>query len=167
MSPLPQVRQAQLEDVPLLERLAAATWWATYQEYLSREQLDYMFQQLFTPEALRRQMGEGGHVFLLLEVAGAPVGFASFFPKAGEERVIRLSKLYLLPGNQQRGLGRALLAAVEAQARGRRAEVLELNVNRYNPARRFYERLGYAVVQEVDLPMGPFWLNDFVMQKRL
>jgi ribosomal protein S18 acetylase RimI-like enzyme len=53
----------------------------------------------------------------------------------------------LLPEQRRRGLGTSLLGDVlaEADATGRRATI---HVERFNPARRLYERLGFAGVAE-------------------
>jgi GNAT superfamily N-acetyltransferase len=68
---------------------------------------------------------------------------------------------------QGSGYGRTLLTAVEKEVRQLGATTLELNVNRYNPAIRFYERCGYSQYKQEVLPMGEFWMNDFVMRKEL
>ena len=58
-----------------------------------------------------------------------------------------LEQIQLLPAYQGRGLGRAILAAVIAEARAA-AMPLQLGVLKANPARRLYERLGFAVSAE-------------------
>jgi diamine N-acetyltransferase len=164
---LPEIKVAGPSDAGLIHDLAAAAWWATYGGFISREQLDYMFGQIYQTESLVRQMREEGQTFLLLYVAGQPAGFASFSVKAPAEGVYKLNKIYLRPEQQQKGLGRVLLQAVEAQVCQRRGRCLDLNVNRHNPARSFYERCGYSVIYEEDIPIGPYWMNDYVMQKDL
>jgi GNAT superfamily N-acetyltransferase len=81
--------------------------------------------------------------------------------------VYKLQKLYLLPDLQGKGLGRALINAVEEKVLEEGGNVVELNVNRYNPARAFYEHLGFAFYKEEDIPIGEFWMNDFIMRKDL
>ena len=46
-------------------------------------------------------------------------------------------------------------------------QVLELNVNRYNKALVFYEKMGFRTIREEDVPIGPYWMNDYVMCKQL
>lgn len=54
-----------------------------------------------------------------------------------------LDELYIAPGQRGRGLGTALLRAVEEVVRARGGEVLEINVDGDDTdARRFYERHG-------------------------
>ena len=45
---------------------------------------------------------------------------------------------------------------------------LQLNVNRNNKAKEFYERQGFAVIKEEDIDIGNGYLmNDYVMEKVL
>lgn len=62
-----------------------------------------------------------------------------------EGRVALLDELYVAPELRGRGVGSALLALVEAIARQRGADLLEINVDGEDTdARRFYERHGYT-----------------------
>ncbi len=153
-------------DIPLIHDLAAAIWEPTYRDILSREQIDYMFGVIYTHEALARQM-QDGQTFVLLYDAATPVGFAAYSLKEAAGPVYKLNKIYLLPEEQGRGLGHLLLQEVEEQARHAGARFLDLNVNKYNKAKAFYERCGYQVLLEEDIPIGPFWMNDYVMRKQL
>jgi GNAT superfamily N-acetyltransferase len=59
--------------------------------------------------------------------------------------VALLDELYVAPELRGRGIGSALLALVEATARQRGAELLEINVDGEDTdTRRFYERHGYT-----------------------
>ena len=70
-------------------------------------------------------------------------------------------------GEQGQGLGVHLIEAVENAARAAGGQFLDLNVNRYNPAIAFYERRGFARHSEVDVPIGPYFMNDYIMRKAL
>lgn len=56
---------------------------------------------------------------------------------------LQLEQLYLLPKYQQRGVGRALVEGLIAQAKRRRLP-LRLRVLAVNPAQHFYEHLGFS-----------------------
>jgi diamine N-acetyltransferase len=160
------IREAGFPDIPTIKMLAEAIWEPTYRSIISREQIDYMFGVIYTQEALRQQM-EHGQTFLLLYLKEEPVGFAAFSEKDPKENVYKLNKIYLLPACQGIGLGKALLEAVEKEVARRGARLLDLNVNRHNQAKLFYERCGYSVHQEEDIAIGPYWMNDYIMRKQL
>ena len=79
--------------------------------------------------------------------AGAPVirGFATAAYEAWHGRLV-LWFLYIAPAWRRRGVGRALLAAVEAHGRGVGATHVWLETSNVNvPGVAAYERLGYAL----------------------
>ena len=166
----PRIEPATLKDIPTIIQLAEATWEPTYRFIISGEQLEYMYRVIYSPAALKRQMTEQQHSFLLAQVDGEPAGFASFSPLPAEEdgsTGYKLHKIYVLPTRQGSGLGVQLIEAVENAARQAGGRFLDLNVNRYNPAIAFYERRGFARQREVDVPIGPYFMNDYIMRKPL
>lgn len=160
------LKEASHADIPTLHRLAEAIWEPTYRSILSREQIEYMFEVIYTYEALERQMQEG-QTFILLFDGAEPIGFAAYSEKDKQERSYKLNKIYLLPFRQGEGLGKLLLEEVENRVSRAGARHLDLNVNKYNKAKAFYERCGYHVHHEEDIPIGPYWMNDYVMRKQL
>lgn len=165
--PQGQIKKASKNDVPVIIDLAKATWEPTYQGILSKAQIDFMFNEMYAPAALESQMSDQGHTFLILYVEAKPAGYASYSTKPENDFVFKLQKLYLLPELHGRGLGKVLMNAVEEKIKEEGGKTLELNVNRYNPAKAFYERVGFGFYKQEDIPIGEFWMNDFVMRKEL
>jgi len=84
---------------------------------------------------------------LLAEVDGIAVGFALFFHNystfegcAG----LYLEDVYVAPTARTAGVGRALMAYLARLAVERGCARFELSVLHWNPARRFYDRLGFT-----------------------
>lgn len=160
------IRSAGAEDIPQVRDIASATWPEAYGSILTEDQIRYMLQLLYSPDALLRQMQEQGHRFLLLEEDGQALAFASYGWLSGGDW--KLHKIYILPGQQGKGLGRKLIDHILETLKPERATGLLLNVNRYNKARDFYERLGFAVVGEEDIDIGNgYFMNDYVMKRDL
>jgi len=159
------IQPATEQDIPTIIALAEATWEPTYRFIISKEQIEYMYRVIYTPASLRKQMRDQQHAFLLAHVDGQPSGFASYSEKP--EGVYHLNKIYVLPSHQGQGLGQKLVQAVENAVRDAGGRVLELNVNRHNPALAFYERQGFTQHREEDIAIGPYWINDFVLRKDL
>ncbi|GAB3200415.1 GNAT superfamily N-acetyltransferase [Pontibacter aydingkolensis] len=166
MQPNTRIKEATQADVPIIKNLAEATWTHTYGSILSQEQIDYMYRVIYTSDALLQQMQEG-QTFLILFEGDQPVGFASYSEKSAADQVYKLNKIYLLPECQGKGYGKLLLTAVEEEVIQLGGTVLDLNVNRYNKAKEFYERCGYNIHQQEDIAIGPYWMNDYVMRKML
>ncbi|MBC7923682.1 MAG: GNAT family N-acetyltransferase [Ferruginibacter sp.] len=160
-------REAGAADIPAILAVAEATWRPTYLSIVPEEQVDYMYAAIYNPASLRQQIEDWHHTFLLLWLNNTPVGFASFSPRTEEPTVFKLHKLYLVPGRQGQGLGKRLIEAVSDRVRKAGGHHLDLNVNRNNPARFFYERNGFRILGEEDVPIGPYWMNDYVMRKEV
>ncbi|MFT2010156.1 N-acetyltransferase family protein [Pontibacter sp. 13R65] len=166
MTTLYSIRSASEADIPAIQQLAEATWEPTYSKILTQEQITYMFGLIYTEKALLQQMKEG-QKFMLLQEQERPIGFASISEKDVAQQVYKLNKIYLHPHYQGKGLGKVLLSSAEAAALTHGAQVLDLNVNRHNRALHFYQACGYTLLQEVDIPIGPFWMNDYILRKKL
>jgi GNAT superfamily N-acetyltransferase len=161
------IRPGDLEDINSIGFLAQQIWPETYGAILPAEQLEFMLNLFYSPASLRRQMEEDRHQFLIVEQDEEAIGFASW-GATEEPEIYKLHKLYVLPGQQGKGLGRTLLSYIFEAIRPEGATVLRLNVNRYNKARSFYEKMGFAVVKEEDVPIaGGYFMNDYVMEIRV
>lgn len=157
------IRSAAAEDIPQIRNIAAATWPEAYGSILTEEQIRYMLQLFYSPEALLQQMQEQGHRFLMLEENGQQLAFASYGQLSQEDW--KLHKIYILPGQQGKGLGRLLLDRILEALQQEGAEGLRLNVNRHNKALKFYERLGFTVIGEEDIDIGEgYFMNDYIMR---
>jgi len=131
----------------------------------------------FTSEDRRRedvaqQIARRGDAFVVAERDGRVVGFATFAPfRAGPGYVHTMEhSVHLAPGARGAGLGRALMARIEAVAVAQGVHVLVAAVSGANPAgETFHTRLGYRVVgrmAEVGRKDG-VWLDLVLMQKIL
>lgn len=161
------VRPATKADIPTIRHIAHETWPVAYGNIISNEQLEYMLALIYSPQALEGQFDNGHCFFMAEEEEGQPVGFAgtSATEHAGSWK---LHKLYVLPGIQKSGAGKALMSAVVNMARENNATRLLLNVNRSNPAFDYYIKNGFSVAETVDIPIGGgFFMNDYVMQKEI
>lgn len=159
-----KIQAAGENNISDIIAIAERTWWPAYSPILSAEQIRYMLDTLYSESELRSQILSGEQTYLLLSSEGSAKGFASFGIKAEHPEVVRIHKLYVLPEAHKKGYGEALVTEVRSRVAAQGLDIIELNVNRYNPAKSFYERMGFRVVREEDIPIGPYWMNDYVMR---
>ena len=162
-----QIKQATTTDVPTIRQLAQPIWWHTYTQLLDEDHVAYMFKERYSIEELTNQIQDGSQTYLMLLDDDEPVAFASYGPREETPEVYKLHKLYCLPQTQGKGCGKALLNAVFEQVAAHGIKALELNVHRQNKARNFYEKMGFIIAYEEDIPIGAYWMNDYVMRKGL
>jgi GNAT superfamily N-acetyltransferase len=163
-----RLRIAQRDDVQLLRVLLyeAAFW----RSNVARPPLD---EALANPELARYAEGFGrpGDFGILAEVGAEPLGgawwrhFQAGAPGYGfvDEATPEVSAA-VLPDHRGRGIGTALLGALEREARDRGIDRLSLSVERDNPAVALYERLGFrplrcernalTMVMELERPLA-------------
>lgn len=161
------IREAAVGDVATIRHIAEQTWRPTYGSILSTEQINYMLAVLYSEEKISKQISTGEQTFILLTEGEYPVAFAAYSPREEEPQIYKLHKLYCLPQTQGKGYGKILIDEVSKRVLSAGKHTLDLNVNRYNNAKTFYEKMGFSVVCEEDIAIGPYWMNDFVMRKEL
>ena len=158
------IRTADQDDISTIGYLAYEVWPVTYKEILGPEQLAYMLQLFYSPQALEQQILKLKHQFIIAEIDLEEVGFASFSKVS--PAIWKLHKLYVLPGLQGKGIGRALVDMLEEEVRTNNGAHLILNVNKNNKALHFYESLGFVIEKNelIDIGNG-FVMDDYVLGK--
>jgi diamine N-acetyltransferase len=155
------IRKATQHDIPVIRDIALHTWPSTYGTILQPAALQYMLEFFYSEAALLQQMKDGQQ-FFLASADDQVIGFGSVSEAANG--VFKLNKLYVLPGIQKTGAGKALMDRAFAIARNSGAHQLILNVNRNNPAIGFYTRLGFSIRGEEDVDLGNGVVQeDYVM----
>jgi GNAT superfamily N-acetyltransferase len=158
------ISDATEQDVSDILQIAEKTWWPTYSHFLSPDQIRYMLDTIYSGETIKTEIAAGPQTFLLLRDERGPLAFASYAVRPEDPLVYKLHKLYVLPEHHGKGLGRLLIEEIKARLRKKGIGILDLNVNRLNPARFFYEKTGFKIIREEDIPIGSFWMNDYVMR---
>ena len=161
------IRKAATGDVELICRIADQTWWHAYSPILEKEQISFMLGDIYSAEKIKAQLQSGTQTYLLLIEDERPVAFAAYSPREENPEIYKLHKLYCLPETQGRGYGKILIDAVIDKTLEAGKHTLDLNVNRYNKAKTFYEKMGFVLAYEEDIAIGKYWMNDYVMRKEL
>jgi len=159
-----KIRKASARDIPLIRELCFKVWPQTYAPILSQAKIDYMLELMYSSSSLEKQM-QSGSQFVLAYENSEPVGFAAYLKKSPS--TFKLDKIYVLPSQQGKGTGRFLIDYIIGEIEAVGATALQLQVNRKNKAKKFYEKLGFVVLEEQDIDIGNgFFMNDYVMEKR-
>ena len=162
------IKVANANDVKTIQKIAYQTWPDVYAEILSAAQLDFMLKAFYSTEVLLDNMLHKGHHFILASEGAMCLGFASFQHDYLDDKVTRLHKIYLLPDAQGKGVGRLLIDAVVGYAEENNSKVLSLNVNRFNKAVTFYQKLGFEIVGKEDIELDHGYLmEDYKLEKKL
>lgn len=162
-----EVVKAQLEDYTAICNMAKIVWPHTYSTILSGEQLEYMFDMMYSKKAYEEQLLIKNHHFLMAVQGGNYIGFGSYEINY-KSYCTKIHKLYVLPQIQGNGVGNILLSKIENIARSNGNTLLTLNVNRFNPAVNFYLKTGFIKAGQEDISIGNGYLmEDYIMEKEL
>ena len=160
------VQKATVANIPLVRQLTFAIWPQTYSSVISKEQIDYMLEMMYNPATLQKQMEEEGCTFIIVHEDGEPVAFASY--NETETQIWKLNKIYILKTHQSKGNGKFIIKYIVDEIKVKHAKALQLQVNRQNKAKYFYERLGFKIIKTADFDIGNgYFMNDYVMELAL
>lgn len=137
------VRLATPSDGPAIAAVQLATWRATYREWIP--EVVASLDPARTAGNWARAARTPGQRVVVADRDGRIVGYAHSGPPdgdVGDPAEHELYALYVLPDAQGAGAGRRLVADALAAAPG---EWVVWSLERYGPARRFYERLGFRL----------------------
>jgi GNAT superfamily N-acetyltransferase len=97
------------------------------------------------------------HVIELAYLDGELAGVIELIPAADH---LLLENLAVAPAHQKQGLGRRLMARVEALARGRGLKLVRLYTNKaFTSNLAFYHKLGYTLEREEPIKGGGFLVH--------
>lgn len=164
-----QITQITPTEIPQLREIALPSFERTYRDIVSKEQNDYMIEEMYSIESLQNQFAEGQQFYFFYE-EGRVVGYLSLHPE--ESTLVHLEKLYFDYNVHGKGYGRKLIEfAFEEVKRLCKGEPcrMELNVNRYNKAVDFYFKIGLKIARQGDYKMEgtDFIRPDYILYKDL
>ncbi len=159
---------AEKKDYLTIQQIAHQTWYPTFEKILSKEQIAYMLDMMYSLKAIEEQVEHKGHIFLLAKEEENCVGYASYETNYQGTYKTKIHKIYVLPSAQGKGIGKILMDSIEKIAKEKGNQQLSLNVNRHNPAINFYEKIGFKKIRQEDIDIGKgFLMQDFIMEKNI
>src|SRR5688572_33433369 len=140
-----EIIEAHGEHCEIIADIAEKTWPVTYGSILKPGQMRYMLDEIYSKSTLLNVMEDQTQTFILLKDNHNFEGFASYGPRSADPSIFKVHKLYVLPNNQGKGYGRLLIDEIKTRTSNAGARTLDLNVNRYNPAVKFYTKMGFKI----------------------
>lgn len=141
------IRKMTEKDIVSVREIALASWNETYAHILPADIQANWFEKTYSTPMLSKQM-EKTHMYVI-EDEHEIKGF-SCFTKVDEDGDCELTALYISPLHSQQGLGTRLLehGLQVLQPYGEQLHVYVVSDN--NPARLFYEKMGFQLIEEFD-----------------
>ncbi len=163
------IRPTTREDIALIHTMAQESFYDTYKDIVSPEQLAFMTEMMYSVESLEEQFATG-HLYYIMNDEEGVIGYGSIEPHG--ENLYHLQKLYLLSQAKGKGHGARLfghlLREIKRLCGGGKCRV-ELNVHKNNIATGFYSRQGMSVAESGDYKIEgtEFIRPDLILYKEL
>ena len=158
------IRKAELADAEAIARVRVEGWNRAYGEFIP-ERLPVSWGLEEQTADWRRQLAtrDDGRIHLVALEAGAILAFASGGPPLRDEVIVagdtdaytaQVYSIYVTPGRYGGGIGTRLLGEMARRLAGAGHANLHLWALELNPFRRFYPKLGGAVVARGEWKVG-------------
>ena len=143
------IRFAGKEDAELIADLSRQTFYDSFVSQNTKEDMDMFMNEQFTKEALMKEVGEEGNIFLLAFINEQPAGYVRM--REGEKRPefqnkssIEIVRIYAIKHSIGKGIGSALMQRCMEIAKEMHREIIWLGVWEHNQqAINFYTKWGF------------------------
>lgn len=162
------IHKAGVNDAERINKAAQIVFTQTFTPVIGAEQTAYMLEKMYDVDGLKKQISQGRNFYLAENSLGEICGYLSCFQKDGE--VFRIEKLYVMPDCQKSGLGKRFFEYAISLAKNLTPspKYLQLNVNRENPAVKFYLHIGMKIASQGDFVFGGgYFMKDYIMEYEL
>lgn len=154
-----RIRPFRPEDAPALARLFHDSVHRIAARHYSAEQVRAWAPGVPPAERLLGWAGDGRLLLVAVDGADAPLAFGDL------EADGHVDHLFCRPDAAGTGIAARLHDALEAAAVER--GIGRLYTEASEPARRFFERRGYALLHRRDFEIGGVPIHNYAMEKRL
>jgi diamine N-acetyltransferase len=156
------IEKAEIKDLDRIVKLAKLTWFETYKEILSTEQSNFMFHKMYDKDILIENYNSGNEFYIISQ--NKDLGYMELIINNDN---IKISKIYVLTGNQRKGIGKELINKAVNIGQSYNSNKITLNVNRNNSAKLFYLKNNFTIIKEVDIEIGNGYLMEDYLMERL
>ncbi|MEO7924606.1 MAG: GNAT family N-acetyltransferase [Chitinophagaceae bacterium] len=167
------IRQAVIEDAGLIADMSRQTFFETFAEQNSKENMEKFMRETFNRDALIREVGAPGNTFLLAFQDEEPVGYVRMResgnpPGIDYAKTIEIARIYATLNSIGKGVGKALMKTCVALAVKNNYQFIWLGVWENNQrAIDFYLKGGFKKFGTHTFMLGDDPQTDWLMKKQL
>lgn len=156
-----KIVKADVYDAEMISLIGKISFRKEFEHFFSKkENLDAYLRQVYNPGKITASIRKENNVYLVAVMDERPVGFAKVKKHSLNDQIeanfqMELQKLYVFPGYQGKGVGRALMKEVKRMAIEIYPDYIWLDTYISNErAIRFYERNGFEITGEDYFTIG-------------
>lgn len=167
------LRYGTIADAELISQLGAKTFYETFANYNTPDDIDSYLRKSFSPEIQFQELSSPDVIFIVAESEGTPIGYAQLVFGSRDEsiqasRPMEIRRIYAVQDYVGKGIGSELMKKIIAESRERGCECIWLGVWEKNtPAIAFYKKWGFRTVGNHIFMLGSDPQNDHIMELAL
>jgi len=167
------IRFATKQDAGLIADLSRQTFYDTFADRNTKENMDKFMSEQFKRENLMEEVAAAGNFFIIAEANNETIGYARMRENKnpdglGDVAAIEIARIYSIQRAIGKGVGSALMKRCIEIAKDYDRRVIWLGVWEKNfKAINFYERWGFKKFAEHDFILGNDVQTDWLMKKNL
>ncbi|NIK72105.1 MULTISPECIES: N-acetyltransferase [unclassified Paenibacillus] len=167
------IHKCDREDLPLLQQISIETFYDTFKDQNSPDQMKAYLERAFNAEKLEEEWSNPSSEFYFIVCDEEAAGYLKVnvddaqTEKMGEE-ALEIERIYIRSGFQRQGLGKHLFDKALEIAIGHHKKKIWLGVwERNESAIAFYRKAGFVQTGAHSFYMGDEEQIDFIMSKTL
>jgi diamine N-acetyltransferase len=151
------------KDIREIQVLARRIWNEAYGTMLSKEQIDYMLELMYSEKVIAEEISNGIAWDIILD-DDRPCGYLSY--AFAEDNSVKLSKIYIEKGSRGKAIAADAVNRILQYAKRNGRHYVFLTVNKNNKrAIRAYEKSGFTITSSVVTDIGNgFVMDDYIMK---
>lgn len=166
-------RIATVDDVELLASISRKTFFDTYNEFNTKEDMDLYMAQYFNHQTLVDELNNPLNIFVFVYDGDELSGYVKLSDSHVPDKLqgltaLEISRIYSVKEKIGKGVGKKLLDESIAIAKQKNKQLIWLIVWKENArAIAFYQKNGFEIFDEQDFILGTDVQHDWKMKKNL
>lgn len=160
-----------MNDGDLIAKMSRETFYDTFVEQNTKEDMDKFMNEQFTYEKLVAEVGAPHNIFLIAEHEGKPAGYARLRENPDDissVQSLEIARIYALKSMIGKGVGQALMSNILEIGKQMDKKFLWLGVWEKNlRAIEFYKKWGFQKFGQHDFVLGNDVQTDWMMRKEI
>jgi GNAT superfamily N-acetyltransferase len=167
------IQLATESDAELIADLSHQTFYDSFAEHNTRENMDKFMSEQFTRQKLIDEVKQPWHIFFLAFINDEPVGYVKMRDGSVpldlvNQSCIEIARIYSVKNKIGKGVGKKLMQACHDIAKQKGKKILWLGVWEKNQrAIDFYSEWGFEKFGSQKFLLGDDLQNDWLMKKEL
>jgi diamine N-acetyltransferase len=167
------IRRATTADAENIALLSRQTFYDTFAEFNSIEDMDKFMNESFSIQALMDEVSAAENIFFAAFMEDEMIGYAKLAesknpPELGDINAIEIGRIYAAKKTIGMGVGKALMEKCIELAAARNKQLIWLGVWEHNQrAKSFYSKFGFEKFGEHDFILGNDVQTDWLMKRAI